>query len=569
MAVVYKVWHTGLQRFEALKIPHFQSTLGPESDFVQRLLSEARMAARLHHPHIVAIHNVSEADAPIQYFSMDLVDGQDLQKLIKARGRLSLGETVTILRHVAEALDYAHANSVVHRDIKPANILLQKDGDRVVAKVVDFGISRAGEEDSGTRMTGSGVYIGTPEYMSPEQSGSGHPVDRRTDLYSLGVVAYEMLLGQPPFIAEEGVNRISIILKHVNTPPPSPIDADGELPEYVNDAILQALEKDPAERFTTCSGFVAALQGQECGAVAFGVPVERRNERTRATTTIATSDDRLGTRRFRVPARGTVTMAAEPLETSVASGLRRTLHTKAKLRRSTVLAGIGGLLAGSMLIYGASGRMQFGPQAPAPPSVPGGPMTTAILAPPHPAFGPAIAQAAIPTPNRIARLHQFIALPYPTHWRDSKSLPVGRRSIIQHGLNGQREQVLEVSYRDGLAVGRRSLLDRVVQAPRPEIELIGTAPSAGPHAAGAAHAAMVAHATQAPHRTVLAQTAVTHHVAHYAARREYRARDRTVSEDWHERYAPASHPFADTHTAHPHDDSDDNFSGPMTYIGPR
>jgi len=124
MASVYKAWHTNLHRFEALKIPRHQHTYGPEAAFLRRLLAEARTSARLHHPHIVAIHNVSEADAPLQYFAMDFVGGCDMARLLESRGRLPVGEALPILNQIASALDYAHSQNVVHRDVKPGNILL-------------------------------------------------------------------------------------------------------------------------------------------------------------------------------------------------------------------------------------------------------------------------------------------------------------------------------------------------------------------------------------------------------------------------------------------------------------
>jgi serine/threonine-protein kinase len=126
MASVYKVWHTGLHRFEALKVPRQHGSHPADSDFVQRLLNEARIAAQLHHPHIVSIHNVSDAEAAVQFFAMEYVAGNDLAQLLEQRQRLSFQEGLPILRQVAEALDHAHMHGVVHRDIKPANILLQE-----------------------------------------------------------------------------------------------------------------------------------------------------------------------------------------------------------------------------------------------------------------------------------------------------------------------------------------------------------------------------------------------------------------------------------------------------------
>ena len=258
MAAVYKVWHTGLHRFEALKIPRYQASRGPEADFLHRLLAEARTAASLKHPNIVGIHNVSDEKSVLHYFAMEFVAGDDLDSLID-NGALPFQEALTILQQIGSALDYAHANGVIHRDIKPANVLLEQTGSGPRARVVDFGISRAGEEDGSTRLTRSGMIVGTPEYMSPEQSGSGAPVDHRTDIYSLGVVAYEMLCGQPPFVAGDGVSRISVLMKQINEVPPPLDQCRPDLPPVAAQAVAKALAKNPEERFSSCAEFLEAL----------------------------------------------------------------------------------------------------------------------------------------------------------------------------------------------------------------------------------------------------------------------------------------------------------------------
>ncbi len=259
MATVYRAWHSGLHRFEALKIPH-RGEGGVDSQYIQRLLQEARLAARLQHPHIVGIHNISEDGAPHPYFSMDLVEGGDLSKLLRERGPLGCDESTVILRQAAAALAHAHENGIVHRDVKPENILLQscEDGGCDV-KVVDFGISRAVEDQQGTRLTRSGIFVGTPEYMSPEQSGSGEIVDARTDIYSLGVVAYEMLTGAPPFLAGDGVSRMSILIAHVRDMPPAPHEINSHIPEKLSDWVMRALQKNPVERFQSAAEMERAL----------------------------------------------------------------------------------------------------------------------------------------------------------------------------------------------------------------------------------------------------------------------------------------------------------------------
>lgn len=281
MAAVYKVWHTGLHRFEALKIPRYQASRGPEADFLHRLLAEARTAASLQHPHIVAIHNVSDEKSVLHYFAMEFVEGTDLASLINSNP-LPFQQTVEILRQIGSALDYAHEHGVVHRDIKPANILLEQTENGHRARVVDFGISRAGEDDGSTRLTRSGMIVGTPEYMSPEQSGSGAPVDKRTDIYSLGVVTYEMLCGQPPFVAGDGVSRMSVLMKQINEVPDALDKCRPDLSPVAAQAVAKALAKDPDERFSSCAAFIEALaaapplEEQQAALLAAGTKPLRR-----------------------------------------------------------------------------------------------------------------------------------------------------------------------------------------------------------------------------------------------------------------------------------------------------
>ncbi len=258
MAQVFKAWHTGLHRFEALKLlpPH----LAHDRNFVERFITEARTAARLRHPHIATIYTVSEPDAPQPFFTMELIEGRDLSDLLARQGRLSLRECLPILRQMAEALDYAHGQGVVHRDVKPANALLHtgEHGDAQI-KLVDFGIARAQQDASGTRLTKAGMIVGTPEYMSPEQAEGKATIDYHTDIYSFGVVAYEMLCGQPPFQGGAGVSAISIIMNHLRDLPAPPSSHVHDLPAGVDAAILAALAKTPAERFACCAAFVDAL----------------------------------------------------------------------------------------------------------------------------------------------------------------------------------------------------------------------------------------------------------------------------------------------------------------------
>ena len=264
MAEVYKVQHAGLARHEALKA--LPPALAADATFVARFLTEARTAAGLHHPNIAVIYSVSEADAPQPYFTMELVEGGDLADYLAQHGALSLEQARPLLEQIAAALDYAHRRGLMHRDVKPANILLESQGDEIRLKLVDFGLARAHEETGGTRLTSAGMIVGTPEYMSPEQGGSGAPVDHRTDIYALGVVAYEMLCGEPPFKAARDTSMLAVIMQHVRDAPRPPLELAPSLTKSANAAILRALAKEPEERFSSCGEFVKALYGS--GSVA-------------------------------------------------------------------------------------------------------------------------------------------------------------------------------------------------------------------------------------------------------------------------------------------------------------
>ena len=272
MAQVYKAWNTGLHRHEAFKVLPPQMTF--DRSFVERFLTEARTAASLRHPHIATIHTVSRPNEPQPFFTMELVEGCDLAELLRRRGQLSWTEALPILRQIASALDYAHSHGIIHRDVKPANILLENDGrGGWNVKVVDFGIARAQEAGDGARLTKTGMIVGTPEYMSPEQGGSGLPVDHRTDQYSLGVIAYEVLCGRPPFAVGPNGTAMTVIMAHIRDVPRAPMEQVSALPLDVNNAILKTLAKDPLDRFDSCAAFLDSLEGSAPVAVPVAIAV--------------------------------------------------------------------------------------------------------------------------------------------------------------------------------------------------------------------------------------------------------------------------------------------------------
>jgi serine/threonine-protein kinase len=247
MAAVYLAEEIGLDRPVAIKV--LPPELSRDEGLVARFQREAKTAAKLDHPHIIPIHRV-ESEAGLHYFVMKYVPGRSLDDLLEAE-RVPIDVATRILREAASALGHAHARGVVHRDVKPANIMLDAD-DRVV--LTDFGISKAGES---THLTQTGTIIGTPHYMAPEQALGGE-IDGRADQYALGIVAYQMLTGQCPFL---GDSAHTIIYRHIHDVPPPVGARRPDVPAHLADAVAAALSKDPAERFATMEEFARALAG--------------------------------------------------------------------------------------------------------------------------------------------------------------------------------------------------------------------------------------------------------------------------------------------------------------------
>ena len=252
MGVVFLATDTTLDRRVAIKVVHPE--LAAHESITRRFLAEARTIARLRHPNIVAVHAAGSAEG-LLYYVMDEVAGESLRQRLVREGRLSPEDTARIVTDLAAALDAARRAGVVHRDLKPENVLLDAVSGR--ALLADFGIARAVAVEASGSSTGQGVAVGTPVYMSPEQA-AGEEVDSRSDLYALGVVAYEMLAGQPPF---QGPHRV-VVSKHM-AERPVPIERlRPETPRELGAAIMRALEKQPAERWQTGQEFQQAVLGE-------------------------------------------------------------------------------------------------------------------------------------------------------------------------------------------------------------------------------------------------------------------------------------------------------------------
>jgi len=272
MGEVWKAHDTRLQRAVAIKL--LRGDLSGDPDFGASFLREARLVAALRHPNIVQIHDFQLADASAAgraYMVMDYIEGGTLSASLRTTVRQGLfwsaSDIVELFTTISLALDYAHGQGMVHRDIKPANILLHRPpaGSRAPGEPVltDFGIARW--QDAGNTVTG---FVGTPLYISPEQAQS-RPVDRRSDLYSLGIVLYEILTGSVPF---RGSNPLAVMLQHVHEAPPPPASLNPRVSPALSLVVLRSIAKHPQERFSDATQMAAAL------ARAFNLPVPARLE---------------------------------------------------------------------------------------------------------------------------------------------------------------------------------------------------------------------------------------------------------------------------------------------------
>ena len=253
-AAVFRCREASLGRDVAIKVLDLDRS--PDPSLAERFVREAQLIAQLEHPSIVPIYKVGRR-TDVLYIVMRCVDGPSLRQVLEQNRHLSVSDAARIARQVADALAYAHGEGVVHRDIKPDNILI--DHKTGVVLVTDFGIAKAAQAAKAGRgpLTTEGTVIGTPQYMSPEQA-AGDPVDGRSDIYSLGVVLYQMLVGEPPF---DGESSASVLAKQLTVPPPALRRVRGDVPPELADIVGRTLEKDPARRFQSAADLSHALVG--------------------------------------------------------------------------------------------------------------------------------------------------------------------------------------------------------------------------------------------------------------------------------------------------------------------
>jgi tetratricopeptide (TPR) repeat protein/tRNA A-37 threonylcarbamoyl transferase component Bud32 len=249
MAEVYKAYQPGMDRFVAVKVMH--SHLAETDDFVSRFKREAQLVGQLRHPHIVQVIDFDVED-DIYYMVMEFIKGETLKYYIQQKGAVPADEALRIASRLADALSYAHQQNMIHRDIKPANVMFT-DLTFTHPVLTDFGIARiiSGE----TQLTASGAFVGTPAYISPE-SARGEPVDERADIYSMGIMLYEMIAGKVPYDAD---TPFAVIMKHVNDPLPSPRQFNIRVTDSVERVLFTALAKNPAERYQSAADLRDAL----------------------------------------------------------------------------------------------------------------------------------------------------------------------------------------------------------------------------------------------------------------------------------------------------------------------
>ncbi len=255
MGKVYRAVQTGLDREVALKVLSAGLADGRDLAFVKRFCLEASVTARLGHPHTVTIHDYGRTDDGIFYIAMEYLEGRTLAQLLEEEGALPAPRLLRIANQIARAAREAHRNGLVHRDLKPSNVmLLAREDEPDYVKVLDFGLAKfflGGDGD----LSQSGAFLGSPQYMAPELVRS-EPATPRTDVYSLGVMLYEMACGRPPFTAE---SSIAVLLEHASAQPKPPRLVARDIPEALERVILRAMQKDPEDRYASMDELLEAL----------------------------------------------------------------------------------------------------------------------------------------------------------------------------------------------------------------------------------------------------------------------------------------------------------------------
>lgn len=333
MGAVYRATHIFMERPVAIKFLHGDRTT--DTAAIERFKVEARAAGRIQHPHATAVSDFGVTSDNTFYLVMEYLEGRSLRERIRTEGALPLDETVRIIAQTCDAVEAAHKRGIVHRDLKPDNIFLQREENTETVKVLDFGIAKLTQGSANAGLTSTGMIVGTPYYMSPEQC-QGDQLDHCADIYSLGVIVFEMVTGKLPFTAD---SPLSIVLKHVSEPPPSPRKFNPNLPEAVEAVILKALSKRRQDRQQS-----AMQLAEELGkAVGLNVNVHRRtgvlsDEDTGSTQDLdaGTKDNKPGRGTQRINERGASTEVIPDVDTEISI---KKAGVTPKSARKTVLIG--------------------------------------------------------------------------------------------------------------------------------------------------------------------------------------------------------------------------------------